>query len=63
MNLANQKEGRNLRMHLEKLSNFRPPNKYLLSAYCVHKIEDDGMEHRLIRAYYHYECTALERVI
>ena len=62
MNLANQKEGRNLRIHLEKLSNFKPDNKYLLSAYCVHKIGEDNAG-QMNYSCYSYACTFLERLI
>lgn len=62
MNLANQKEGINLRMHLEKLPNFKPHNKYLLSAYYVHKIEEDNMG-QINYSYYCYERTILKRLI
>lgn len=61
MNLANQKEGKDLRIHLEKISNFKPHNKYLLSSYCVHKMKDDDIE-QINYSYYRYECTNLEMV-
>lgn len=55
-------EGRDWKIHLEKLSNFKPHHKYLLCAYYVHKVKEDNIE-QMNYSYYHCECTVLERLI